>query len=151
MKSDEHRDWRIIHYPALEFLTRRWEKVNRMWCETPSCHISERDFLVRKKGSMEGAAQAGTLSVAHATQAQWPFVWHVLDDQKLSEQLARHLEMLDKGLEPSSSSHTTLPAEKGGISPSKSRCMTAPSITPTELLRNKCSLVPCYVNTITLR
>lgn len=62
----------------------------------------------------------------------WPFVWHVLDDQKLSEQLARHLEMLEEGLKPSKSSHTTLPAEKGGISPTKSRCMTAPSVTPQD-------------------
>lgn len=59
--------------------------------------------------------------------------------------------MPDKGLEPSNSSYTTLPAEKGGISPMKSRCMTAPSITPAGLLKNKSSLVSCCVNTITLR
>lgn len=47
-------------------------------------------------------------------QAQWPFVCYVLDVQKLSEQVARHLEMLDERLEPSNSSHTTLPGEKEG-------------------------------------
>lgn len=47
-------------------------------------------------------------------QAQWSFVWHVLDVQKFSEQVARHLETLDEGPEPSKSSHTMLPGEKEG-------------------------------------
>lgn len=50
----------------------------------------------------------------HTTKAQWLFVWSVLDVQKLSEQVARHLETLDKGPEPSKSSHRTLPGEREG-------------------------------------
>lgn len=94
-----------------------------MWCETLSCRISERDFLVRKKCNMEHAAHSGTSSIArehqpdgtHTTQAQWPLLWHVLDIQKPLEQVARHQETLDKG--PSNSSHTTLPGEKEGYLP----------------------------------
>lgn len=93
-----------------------------MWCETLRCRISERDFLVRKKCNAERAAHAGTFSITtehqpdctHTTQAQWPFAWHVLDVQKLSEQVARHLETLDEGLKPTNSSHATLPGEKEG-------------------------------------
>lgn len=90
-------------------------------------------FLTGISWSRKRAAGKVQHRLVHSCHAGlWPFVWHLLDDQNLSEQLARHLEMLHEGLEPSNSSHTTLPAERGGISPTKSRCMTAPSITPQD-------------------
>lgn len=148
MKEEEHRNWRIICCLALEFLTRRREKVNRMWCETRSRRVSEMDFL-----------DAGTTRTTtkhrpdrrHTAQAQWPFVWHALGVQKLSEQVARHLETLVEGPELSNSSHTTLPGEKEGYLQWNLDVWQPQVLFIQGLLRNKCSLVSFYVNTMTLR
>lgn len=108
MKQEAHRNWRIIHCLALEFLTRRREKVNRMWCETLSCHISERDFLVRKKCNMQRAAHAGTFSIStkhqpdctHTAHAHWSFVWQGLNAEKLSNKLPDIWKCQTKGQSP---------------------------------------------------
>lgn len=158
MKQEEHRNWRIIHCSTRIFDTKKREskqdavwntkllyfwkgfpgqkKVQRGTCSTywyiPYCHETPARLHTHHAGAVAICLARSRCLKAFRTNRQ---------TSGNARQRARALKLF---------SHNTA-RWKRGLSPMKSRCMTAPSIIHMGLLRNKCSLAYSYVNTITLR